>query len=58
MFQNIEKKLNNWIVDFVIGGSYLSDSGTRFFEKIKKIGREAYDHIMIQFERVKKRYRS
>ncbi len=58
MFQNIEKRLNNRIVDFVIWWSYLGDNRTRIFEKTKKIGREAYDHIMIQFERVKKRYRS
>ncbi|HMS91126.1 MAG TPA: hypothetical protein PKC87_02820 [Candidatus Absconditabacterales bacterium] len=58
MIKNIERRLNNRLVDFVIGGSYLNDYRTRVFEKTKKTVREAYEHILVQYERFKERYRN
>lgn len=57
MLKDIERKLNNRLVDFVIWWSYLGDYRSNVFEKIKKIGQEAYAHILIQWERWKERYK-
>jgi len=57
MLKKLEKKLNNRLVDFVIWWSYLNDYRTNVFEKIKKIGLEAYAHILIQYERFREWYR-
>lgn len=58
MLKDIEKKFNNWIIDFVIWWSYLNDYRQRFFENIKKTGRDAYAHMLTQLERLKKWYRN
>lgn len=55
--KTIETKLNNRIVDFVIGGSYMNDYRTNVFAKMKKMGLEAHTHILAQRERFKQRYR-
>lgn len=57
MFKKLERDLNNRLVDFVIWGSYLNDYRTNVFEKFKKIGLDAYAHILIQYERFKQWYR-
>gem|GEM_PF-1957411 len=36
----------------------MNDYRTNVFEKIKKIGLEAYAHILVQYERFKNRYRN
>ncbi len=58
MFRNIEKKLNNRLLDFVIEWSYLGDHRPKRFEKFKKIGMEAYVHILEQYEKFTHRYRN
>ena len=57
MFKNTEKRLNNRIIDFIIWWSYLGDYRTNVFDKIKKMGLEAYAHILTQIERFKEWYR-
>lgn len=52
-----EQKLNNRIIDFVIGGSYLGDSRTKFFTHLKKLGLEAYAHILDQYNKFTQWYR-
>ncbi|MCX6824176.1 MAG: hypothetical protein NT085_03540 [candidate division SR1 bacterium] len=57
MFKKLEKDLNNRLIDFVIGGSYMNDYRTHVFEKFKKTGHEAYAHILVQWESFKQWYR-
>ncbi len=54
--RNLEKGLNNRLVDFVIWWSYLNDYRTNVFEKLKKIGLEAYAHILGQIDKLKEWY--
>jgi len=57
MLRELEKKLNNRIVDFVIWWSYLGDQRTYIFEKLKKIGLDAYAHILAQIDKFKEWYK-
>ena len=56
--RKIEHRLNDRLIDFVIWWSYLGDFRPKFFDKIKKIGLDAYAHILAQYERFKERYRN
>lgn len=58
MWREREQKLNNWIIDFVIWGSYLGDTRTKFFANLKKLGLEAYAHILDQYSKFKHWYRN
>ena len=56
MFKDYEKKLNNALLDFLIGGSYLGDYGEKIGEYIKKFLQEVRDHFQGLLQQLKHWY--
>lgn len=57
MLEDYEKKLNKWLLNFIIWGSYLWDYGQHAADHVRDFVMDVYAHLVAQWERVKKWYR-
>lgn len=58
MFQHYEKKLNKWLLNFIIWWSYLGDYGQRIVDYVRDFVVDAYKHLTEQWKLFQKRYRN
>ncbi|MFA5747861.1 MAG: hypothetical protein WC872_01985 [Candidatus Absconditabacterales bacterium] len=56
--QDLEKRINKRLLNFIIGGSALGDGGSQFLEKIKTICLDIYKHILNEYQNFLKRWRN
>lgn len=57
MFEQYEKKLNKWLLKVVIWWSYMGDYGHHIADTVRDFVVDAYEHLLGQWERIKKWYR-
>jgi hypothetical protein len=52
--ESLEKKINKFLIDFIIGSAITPERSYERLEKLKKRIFEAYDHLKLEYLKIKK----